>query len=524
MGKPGKCLVAVWVWILASVAFPCGAPAGNPVFGWVDPTSGVYPGPGHTLGISPWIQTKRLIAADGTADNYFGSCVSLSGDGNTLIVGANKSTAQEGSAAYVFTRSGGEWIQQAKLTAMGDEAWNFGSSVALSFDGNTALIGAPDAYVNGQRNGAAYVFVRSAGAWSQQAKILPENETTWYQFGISVAVSGDGQTALIGAKNEWTLGGNSAAYVFIRSGNTWIQETRLANPSADLSSFGNTVSLDNTGSTALIGVYRFNSLPGEAYIFVRSGASWIRQATLTASDGNLTFGSRGALSGDGQTALVGSNSIQAYVFTRSGIVWTQQATLAAQAAIEGVALNNAATTALLGVPSATGDSGSYYLGAAHVYLRSGASWAQQSTLTSGIGAFGKSVALSGDGQTVLIGDPWAMTNGSPSKGAAYVYSPVKSRAYLPLVSYPPPTCLLNIENITGGSLCIEIFGTGQGRKCYENGTYFYGSFKADIYSFFVTAICGSLDSSLYFPEGDFTLSFYCRGASEGDATNSQGKP
>ena len=151
----------------------------------------------------------------------FGYSVSLSADGNTALIGAYGATvganAYQG-AAYVFVISGGTWSQQQKLTASDGAAGDyFGCSVSLSGDGNTALIGANAATVGANTyQGAAYVFVISGGTWSQQQKLTASDGAAYDQFGCSVSLSADGNTALIGA---WaTVGANAyqgAAYVFV---------------------------------------------------------------------------------------------------------------------------------------------------------------------------------------------------------------------------------------------------------------------------------------------------------------------
>ena len=162
----------------------------------------------------------------------------LSADGNTALIGAWNDDNDFGGhrdysgkgAAWVFTRSGaGVWSQQGpKLTGageVGDEPGNengkFGTIVALSADGNTALIGA---WNDDDSKGAAWVFTRSgAGVWSQQGpKLTPTDEVGEGRFGVSVALSADGDTALIGALYD--NGARGASWVYRRSGTTWTQE------------------------------------------------------------------------------------------------------------------------------------------------------------------------------------------------------------------------------------------------------------------------------------------------------------
>ena len=175
----------------------------------------------------------------------------------------------------------------------------------------------------GNQSGSAYVFVRSGGTWSQQAKLTASDAAEFDLFGNSVAVSGD--TAVVGNRGDADGGLDSgSAYVFVRSGTTWSQQAKLtASDAAEFDLFGNSVAV--SGDTAVIGAdfdddAGLNS--GSAYVFVRSGTTWSQQAKLTASDAAADdfFGDSVAVSGD--TAVVGApwdddaglNSGSAYVF------------------------------------------------------------------------------------------------------------------------------------------------------------------------------------------------------------------
>src|SRR5579884_1576984 len=391
---------------------------------WVDDTAARYP-----LTIDPLVQQAKLVASDGAAGDFFGLSVALSADGNTALVGADGKNGFQG-AAYVFVRSGTTWSQQQKLTAADGAAGDqFGGSVALSGDGNTALVGADGK--NGFQ-GAAYVFVRSGTTWSQQQKLTAADGAAGDQFGGSVALSGDGNTALVGADGK--NGFQGAAYVFVRSGTTWSQQQKLtAADGAAGDQFGGSVALSGDGNTALVGADGKNGFQGAAYVFVRSGTTWSQQQKLTASDGAAgdQFGGSVALSGDDNTALVGaagatigSNADQgaAYVFVRSGTTWSQQQKLtASDGAVDdffglSVALSGDGNTALVGADGKNG-----FQGAAYVFVRSGTTWSQQQKLTAADGAvfdnFSLSVALSGDGNTALVG----AYGKNGQQGAAYVF-------------------------------------------------------------------------------------------------------
>jgi glutamate synthase domain-containing protein 3 len=281
----------------------------------------------------------KLTAGDGAADDYFGYSVAISGD--TAVVGAYwddvGANASQGSA-YVFTRSGTTWTEQAQLTASDGAATDhFGCSVAIN--GDTAVVGAYSDDVGATPSqGSAYVFTRSGTNWTEQAQLTASDGAASDYFGLSVAISGD--TAVVGAYMD-DVGANStdqgSAYVFTRSGSTWTQQTDLtAGDGAADDHFGYSVAV--SGDTAVVGARWANSTQGSAYVFTRSGTVWTEQAQLTASDGTAGdhFGHSVAMSGD--TAVVGArwddiganpNQGSAYVFTRSGTVWTEQAQLTA---------------------------------------------------------------------------------------------------------------------------------------------------------------------------------------------------
>ena len=253
--------------------------------------------------------------------------MALSADGNTALIGGPDDNGSVG-AAWVFTRSGGTWTQQgAKLTGTGETGTGrFGSSVALSADGNTALIGGP---ADNGSVGAAWVFTRSGGAWTQQgAKLTGSGEIGAGEFGFSVALSADGNTALIGGPGD--NGDAGAAWVFTRSGRRWTQQGAKLTGSGEVgpAEFGVGVALSADGNTALIGgdrrQRRLGSGVGVHPLGRRLDAAG-READRQRRDrpGRLRR-SASALSADGNTALIGGDSDNnvagaAWVFTRSGI-------------------------------------------------------------------------------------------------------------------------------------------------------------------------------------------------------------
>ncbi len=383
-------------------------------------------------------QTARLTAGDGAAEDYFGAAVAISG--NTAIVGAPRNDigadADQG-AAYVYVRSGGTWTQQDKLkAATGTVGDFFGGSVAIS--GNTAIVGAYFNDVGANANqGSVYIFTRSAGVWTQQDKLTAGDGAANDLFGFSVAIDGD--TALIGAHlNDNGVNTNQgAAYVFTRIDGAWSQTQKLtASDAAAGDFFGFSVALD--ADTAVIGASGKDKNAatgaGAAYVFTLSGGTWAQQQKLLPdiSAADNFFGAAVALSGD--TALIGSfgddiganpDQGSAVVFVRTGSTWTKQQKLTtsdgAAGDMFGLSVALYADTAVIG---ATGDDiNGADQGSAYIFSRSGATWLQQPRLFDPLGEqedkFGAPVAVSGD--TVLIGASFDDIDGQANQGSAYIF-------------------------------------------------------------------------------------------------------
>ena len=394
--------------------------------------------------------------------------------------------------------------QQAYLKASNTGAFDqFGYSLALS--DNTLVVGAPfelsaATSVNGDQTdnsatdaGAAYVFVRTGTTWTQQAYLKASNTGAGDRFGWSVAVAGD--TVVVGATLEDSaatgVNGNQvdnsatdagAAYVFVRTGTTWMQQAYLkaSNTGAD-DYFGWTVAVagdtvvigtpyEDSAATGMNGNQADNSATdaGAAYVFVRTGTTWMQQTYLKASntDAGDSFGWSVAVAGDTvvigapfeASAATGVNGDQAnnsdsgagaaYMFVRSGTIWTQQAYLKASNTsagdLFGWSVAVAGDTVVIGAPfedsAATGvngdqtDNSAGEAGAAYVFVRAGATWTQQTYLKASNSEtndrFGQSVAI--DGDTVIVGAPYERSaatgvngdqtdNSAGEAGAAYVF-------------------------------------------------------------------------------------------------------
>ena len=394
----------------------------------------------------PLKQIGYIKASNPSERAQFGDAVALSGDGNTLAVGARAessgasgingnqtdTSAFNSGAVYVFARAGDRWVQQAYVKAsnpgINDQ---FGNLVALSADGNTLAVsayfeGSRATGVNGdqtdnsmEQSGAVYVFTRTGTTWSQQAYLKASNTgeaTDGDQFGFSLALSDDGNTLAAGAIGEDSADGkingnqadNSASnagavYVFARTRSRWSQQAYVkpsspagadANDlfgySVALSADGNTMavgSYDEAGSSNVINGPEDNRLPGTGavFVFTRSGTTWSRQAYLKAStqDPADSLGAWVAISDDGNTVAASAPDEDSLT-----------------TGIDAVQTGHSGRIGTLDDVSA---------GAAYVFVRSGTTWSQQASFkasNSGIEDwFGVRLALSGDGNTLAASAP-----------------------------------------------------------------------------------------------------------------------
>jgi len=449
----------------------------------------------------PPVQQAYLKASNTDEGDRFAWDGAVAVDGDTVVIGAHyegsdstgisgdeaNNDADRSGAVYVFVRSGGSWSQQAYLKASNTNALDqFGRSVAI--DGDTIVVGAKfessnATGVNGDQDnniasasGAAYVFVRSGGSWSQQAYLKASNTGFVDQFGISVAIDGD--TVAIGAPSEDSnakgvngdqsnnlASDSGAVYVFVRNGGSWSQQAYIKASNTDAADeFGSVVALsgdtlsvsarfEDSKTTSVNGNDNDNDAEdaGAVYVFFRSEDNWSQQAYLKASNAEAgdIFGHSIAI--DEDTIVVGahledSNAMgvsgdesnndaefagAAYVFTRSGGDWSQQAYLKASNNEEDDRFGTAAAvygdTLVISSfegSNATGVNGNQTInfasrsGAAYMFTRSANSWTQQAYLkasnTEVQDQFGASMALAQD--TVVIGARFEDSNATGVNG------------------------------------------------------------------------------------------------------------
>lgn len=258
-----------------------------------------------------WSTGTELSIPESQGPQRFGVGLAISADGSTLVVGAPR---VGGGRVWTFTRSGSSWSSLgAPITGSGEGGTGlFGQSVALSDDGQTMLVGAPG---DSDQQGAAWGFRRSGSGWEEQGtKLTGGGLGPEAHFGASVALSGDGSTALVGARGADN--GNGAASVFSNTGSGWVEQegSPLVGGDEAGEGFGGSVALSFDGSVAVVGAGQADSHRGNTWLFERSGGSWdAAQEKLgagLAGRGADQFGSGVALSADAETVLVGAHSAE----------------------------------------------------------------------------------------------------------------------------------------------------------------------------------------------------------------------
>ena len=378
-------------------------------------------------------QSAYLKASNTDEEDIFGESVAISG--NLIVVGAprersvatgvngdqsdNSADESNGSgAAYVFRRENEQWVQEAYLKASNtDEGDEFGVSVAIS--GETIVVGAPgedssatgvdgDQSNNLTNSGAAYVFRRENGEWSQEAYLKASNTGGGDRFGAIVDISGEtivvdapgedsSATGVDGDQSDGLARDSGAAYVFRRENDQWSQEAYLKASNTDGGdSFGESVAI--SGETIVVGAFSEDSaatgvdgdqsdnsvsFSGAVYVFQRENGQWSQEAYLKASntDDEDQFGASVAVSED--------------------------------VIVVGARCEDSATTGVNGDQSDNSESGS---GAAYVFRRENGQWSQEAYLkasnTDRGDQFGESVAISGE--TIVVG---AFGEQSSARGA-----------------------------------------------------------------------------------------------------------
>lgn len=397
----------------------------------------------YTVGTAEvWIEGQKLTPPDGNSSGYFGAAAAVRGD--VALVGseyANVNGIARRGAVYVFHRVNGSWTQVQKLVS-GDGGTDHLFGGAIIIDGTTALIGARGATVNGASGaGAVYVFSETDGVWAQTQKLTSVDPYPAANFGNALSLSGD--RVVIGAQNLTIVGRayQGAAYLFSRSSGTWSQTQKIiADDGAASSYFGTSIAFDGgtlaiTAPSATIGAA---ARQGAVYVFSEAApGQWAQVQKLTSSDGYAQqhFGASVAVSGDRMlvgtpsAAINGLNAAGAvYAFGNGGSGWSEAQKLTSSNI--GASYNFGQRVVLRGDAGFVGESyaavgGVAQAGAVHAVRWIGGQWSVTSTLTASDGQlnnwFGWSIGW--DGATAVIGAIGVTYVPNAYQGAVYFFRP-----------------------------------------------------------------------------------------------------
>jgi alpha-tubulin suppressor-like RCC1 family protein len=430
---------------------------------------------------STWTEVKKIQASNPSASDYLGYGGVGIHDGTIITSSPNEDTkATDAGAAYIYgsqkvtnyyITDAGKYSVDATIAGLNyktnevevtgsitpAKSWkvdgtetqilygsdpgaddNFGYAVAV--DGNYAVVGSRYNDTGGTDRGAAFIFHKSGGTWTEQAMVQPSDTADNDWFGRGAAISGD--YVIVNAYAKTTNNtGQGAAYIFYRSGTSWAQQAKL-NASDSEASDAYSYSVDIDGDYAIVGSLNEDpggtSNAGSAYIYVRSGTSWSQQAKIQASDkeANDTFGRGVTISGDYAAVgadnedTSGSNAGSVYIFKRSGTNWSQQQKIQSSdiqaddyfggGAGQGVSLSGDT----LAVGARKEDTGGSEAGSVYIFKKASGSetWSQEAKLqasdVSADSQFGMSVSLSGD--ILAVGANQEDTIGTDA-GAAYIF-------------------------------------------------------------------------------------------------------
>ena len=384
-----------------------------------------------------WVEKTKLIPEDLNPDDEFGRAMAISGD--TLVVGMQRysEVSDDRGTVFVYTLRGDQWVRQPNVSSNGtEENDRFGN--AVDFDGKRLIVGAYSSNAPKGDSGAAYIFTRQGDGWVEQAKLVADDGEAFDWFGSSVAIDGD--LAVVGAIREDSKGFDSesgAAYIFRRNGESWIQEAKVVGLTTRANdNFGHTV--ETNGEIVAVGVPKGGSADrGAVYIFHFQDNKWRQDGVaLTVRSGD-NFGE--SISLENQTMIVGSprddNVVvdeddergptgAAYVFRKRSGRWEHITKLLPHDAKDsddyGYAVAIDAGIAVIGSPDHY--AGGPLSGAAYIYVKKGEKWLKQAKLIDKLSSaedeFGYAVAITND--TAVVGSRQSDRRGI-NAGAVYVY-------------------------------------------------------------------------------------------------------
>jgi hypothetical protein len=255
-----------------------------------------------------YVYDQRIVKADGAANDFFATDIAVTPDGIRMVIGSSDENTRRG-AAYVYMKSNGAWVLEQRFTANDVAAEDkFGSRVAISDDGTRVVIVAPVKTTAVFQEGAAYVFFRSGSTWTQEQRIVAADASIMDRLGQGgVAISSDGLRIAVSA-NWDTIGANAmqgSGYIFLRSGTVWSQEAKLYALDGSANDNFGCPALSPDGAHVIFSTSATDSARGAAYAYSRSGTTWTLDQKIVEGGGAAgdKFGMSCGLSDDGLSAV-----------------------------------------------------------------------------------------------------------------------------------------------------------------------------------------------------------------------------
>lgn len=368
------------------------------------------------------IESQKLTR--GYSQDSFGKCTAVSDDGNTFVATSyrNDGVNQTQYVCNVFEKTG-QYFNLSHILVSPESSQSGEVSeqnVSISGDGNTIALG----LFGSMGQGVVSVFTRIGTTWEHQALLTPTVQKNGLLFGAAVSLNHDGTVCAIGTSDSSTAYSPGSAYVFVKSGGVWSQQTKIDPPDGIHGGyFGRFLSISGDGNTLAVSAIGSVIMP---YIYVRSGSDWNLQSRLVLSDGgntNIAIGTFITLSSDGNTCGFLSQSINPgmFLFERTGSMWTQTAKILTGLGPVSSHMSRDGTACIVGSVTGHGAGGSM-TGNAHVSVKRNGVWTSPIKLMAADGQhddrFGSPVLLNGDGTAAFIS---AVNSGGTYKSAVYIF-------------------------------------------------------------------------------------------------------
>lgn len=341
------------------------------------------------------------------------------------------------AAARPSAGSGTTSPSMAKIPANTSDEGSFGISVDVTADGSTAIVGAQQ---HNYDRGGAYIFQRSDGAWHETANLTLPALGYQASYGNAVAINATGTLAMVSEVGWQQLTG--MVFIFAKTATGWQPIGQLVAPDrGTYNHFGDSISLDKAGNRVVIGALGAGGFTGRAYVFSRaSSGQWSLTAELAppASQGQTNFGTSVSMDATGSVVLIGGNVYgdgtgAAYVFGDTNGSWQQQAMLMAGEPQAGADFGTSVAIDGAGTAAVVGSVyEDNYAGAAYIFQDGSSGWARTARLTQpGTGQFGDAVAISPAGTSAVVG-----AEATQVTGEAYAYTSTAA-GWVPAMTLEP---------------------------------------------------------------------------------------